>query len=303
VKDRARGVFGNVASVEAAVHGIPVDAVHFHELGAVDAIVDIVGAAIGIDELGLRTIFSSSLPLGGGMVTTAHGRLPLPAPATLALVASVGAPTRPAAVEEELVTPTGAALLTSFATFCQPPMTVDRVGIGFGVRELPWPNALRLWLGERTDDGLLHDEVTVIETNLDDCTPEQVGFAVERLLASGALDVFTTPVQMKKNRPGVVLTVLAEPARAEALARACLRETTSLGVRFRASHRLICPRRPETIDTPYGQMTVKIKSIDGRNVICPEYEECARVARERNVPISDVYTAVLAVTWRAQGAE
>ncbi len=299
VRERALTVFANLAAAEAAVHGIPIHEVHFHEVGAVDAIVDVVGAAIGVEELGLDAIFASSLPLGRGMVATAHGHLPLPAPATLALLASARAPTRPADVDAELVTPTGAALLTSFATFDQPPMTIERVGIGFGARELPWPNALRLWVGHRLDSSLETDEVAVIETNLDDCVPEQIAFAMDRLMDAGALDVFLTPVQMKKNRPGVLMTVLAAPARAQELARVLLRETTSLGVRFRTGRRLICPRRTEMIQTHYGAMQVKIKSIDGRDIVCPEYEECARIARERNLPIGEVYTAVFAAAWRA----
>ena len=299
VRERALMVFANLAAAEAAVHGIPIHEVHFHELGAVDAIVDVVGAAIGVEELGLDAIFASSLPLGRGMVTTAHGQLPLPAPATLALLASARAPTRPADIDAELVTPTGAALLTSFATFDQPPMTLERVGIGFGARELPWPNALRLWVGSRLDSSLETDEVAVIETNLDDCVPEQIGFAMDRLMEVGALDVFLTPVQMKKNRPGVLMTVLGAPARAQELARVLLRETTSLGVRFRTGRRLICPRRTEIIHTRYGAMQVKIKSIDGRDIVCPEYEECARIARERNLPIGEVYTAVFAAAWSA----
>jgi len=301
VQMRALDVFRRLGAAEATVHGIALERVHFHEVGAIDAIVDIVGAAIGLDLLGVDRVYASSLPLGHGMVRSQHGLLPLPAPATLALIAEARAPSRPVDIEAELVTPTGAAILTSLAAFGQPPMAIDRIGTGFGMRELPWPNALRLWLGEAADGGLETDEVTVIDTNLDDCTPEMAGFAMERLLEAGALDVFFTPVQMKKNRPGILLTVLAAPARADRLARLMLRETTSLGVRFRTSHRLICPRREEIVTTIYGPMRVKIKSIDGRDVVCPEYEECARIARQRGVPLADVYAAVLASQTRTEG--
>jgi len=159
---------------------------------------------------------------------------------------------------------------------------------------LAWPNITRVWIGETPEDSLETGEVTVIETNIDDSTPEQLGFAMERLLAAGALDVFFTPVQMKKNRPGVLLTVIASSSRSYELARLVLRETTSLGVRFRVSRRLMCIRRSEILQTPFGPLQVKLKSIDGADVVCPEYEECARVARECGVPLTEVYAAVVA---------
>ncbi len=293
VKTRASAIFRRLGSVEARIHGTPVEDVHFHEVGAVDAIVDIVGACIGVELLGIESVHVSSLPLGQGSVRSAHGLLPLPAPATLALLADAHAPTRPVDTELELVTPTGAAILTTLGEFTQPRMVLDRIGVGVGTRTLPWPNVLRVWTGESSQAGLNQDEVVVIETNLDDGTPEQAGYAMERLMEAGALDVFFTPVQMKKNRPGVMLTVLGAPSHAEMLAGIVLRETTSLGVRIQTSQRLICARRVERIDTELGPMQVKIKSIDGREVVCPEYEECARVARERALPIGEVYAAVV----------
>jgi uncharacterized protein (TIGR00299 family) protein len=292
VRSLALAVFRKLAEAEATVHGTSVEDVHFHEVGALDAIVDIVGFAIGMERLGIEQAFASSLPLGGGMVETRHGRLPVPTPATLALLAQVHAPTRSLEAEAELLTPTGAAILTSVAEFTQPPMAIERIGTGFGMRELPWPNVLRVWLGTPVA-GLETGEVVVIETNLDDCTPEQAGYAMERLFAAGALDVFFTPAQMKKNRPGVVLTVVAIPAEAHALARVVLRETTSLGVRMRTMERLMCPRRSETVATAFGPMQVKVKSIDGQDIVCPEYEECARVARERGVSLGEVYAEVM----------
>lgn len=300
VKERATRVFQRLARAEAQVHGTRIEEVHFHEVGAIDAIVDVVGAAIGIEVLGIERAYASSLPLGGGMVNSAHGKLPLPAPGTLALVAEAGAPTRPAGTDAELVTPTGAAIVTSEATFCQPAMTVERVGTGFGSRELPWPNVLRIWIGNATDGDLQTDEVAVIETNLDDLTPEHAGFAMERLLAAGALDVFFVPIQMKKNRPSVLLTVLAAPPDADRLGGVILRETSSFGVRLHSSRRIICPRRTDVIPTRFGEMQVKIKIIDTREIVCPEFEECARVAREHNVPIGDVYAAVYAAGLRTE---
>ena len=294
VKERAIDVFRALGRAEAEVHGIDLEEVHFHEVGAVDAIVDVVGACIGLETLGIEQVFASSMPLGHGTVHTSHGPLPLPAPATLALMAASRAPTRPVDIEAELVTPTGAAILSTLGTFCQPDMAIDRVGTGFGQRELPWPNALRVWIGDSTASDLQTDEITVIETNLDDSTPEHAGFAMERLLDAGALDVFFTPIQMKKNRPGFQLSVLCSPADASRLAAVVLRETTSLGVRLRGSRRIIAPRRTESVHTVFGPLQVKIKTLDGRDVVCPEFEVCARVARERDVPIADVYAAVLA---------
>jgi pyridinium-3,5-bisthiocarboxylic acid mononucleotide nickel chelatase len=309
IKQRAIAVFRRLGQVEAEVHGIPVDQVHFHEVGAVDAIVDIVGFAIGLHHLGIAACYASSLPMGHGMVQTAHGALPLPAPATLGLLASVGAPIHHVDIASELVTPTGAALLAETASFARPPIRIHRVGTGLGTRELPWPNALRLWLGELTEEtppespngGELDEgESVVLETNLDDATPEEIAFAMERLFAAGALDVFFTPAQMKKNRPGIQLTVIATPALAGALAHAILRETTSLGVRFSTVQRLMCPRRAATVTTRFGRLAVKIKQIDGEEIICPEFEECARISRERNVPIREVYAAVLSADLGAE---
>ena len=270
VRDRAVSVFTKLAEAEGAVHGVPADQVHFHDVGAIDAIVDVVGAMIGLDAIGIDQCFASALPLGQGSVQSAHGVLPLPAPATLALIARASAPTRPVATEFELVTPTGAAILAAVATFSQPPMTIDTVGVGIGGRDLAWPNILRVWLGTPTATDLYTGEVTVIETNIDDSSPEQLAFAMERFFDAGALDVFFTPVQMKKNRPGVVLTVVANPAQASVLATAILKETSSLGVRFRSAQRLMTPRRSASVDTVLGPIQVKVKTIDGEDVIAPE---------------------------------
>lgn len=338
VRATAEAVFRRLATAEAKIHGSTVDAVHFHEVGAVDSIVDIVGSLIGIEALGVREIHASSLPLPGGTVRAQHGLLPAPAPATLEILAQVGAPTRPAPVLGELVTPTGAAILAELATFEQPLMRVRRVGYGYGTKELPWPNAVRVWLGERwspapprlTQRGDLSpaasradlappsplsvatggervseaqppkpetqhpeptDAVIVIESNLDDATPELLGYAMERLLAAGALDVYFTAIQMKKNRPGTLLGVIARPEQARELAQLILRETTTLGVRMTRTERLIARRRQETVQTPFGAVRVKLKLLGERAIAAPEYEDCAEIARTQGVPLTDVYRA------------
>jgi uncharacterized protein (TIGR00299 family) protein len=291
-------------------------------VGAVDSIVDVVGAAIGLEALGIDRLYASSLPLAGGTVRSRHGPLPLPAPATLELIARVGAPTRPAPGGGELVTPTGAAILAELATFEQPPMRVRRIGYGFGTRELPWPNVLRLWLGEPAAPGsaglwpapvgvseteagqrpavpegdLIRDEVVLVETNLDDASPELLGYAMERLFEAGALDVYFTPIQMKKNRPGTLLGVIAPPDRADALARIILAETTTLGVRLRPLARLIAERREATVETPLGPVRVKLKRLGDRTVAAPEYDDCARLARSGGVPLAEVYRLVAAAS-------
>jgi uncharacterized protein (TIGR00299 family) protein len=296
VQETAAAIFRRLARAEAQVHGTSIEEVHFHEVGAVDSIVDVVGAAIGLHALGIERIHASSLPLGGGTIRTRHGLLPAPAPATLELIAQVGAPTRPAPGDGELVTPTGAGILAELATFAQPPMRVHRVGYGFGTKEFPWPNAVRLWLGESLDPAasapkadLLRDEVVVIETNLDDTSPEVLGYSMERLLGAGALDVYFTPIQMKKNRPGTLLGVIAPPDRVEALSELILSETTSLGVRTRRTDRLIAERREDQVETPLGPVRVKLKRLGDRWIAAPEYEDCARLARERGVPLAEVY--------------
>ena len=293
-RDKAAAIFRRLAVAEARIHGMAVDDVHFHELGGVDSIVDIVGSVLALEALGIHKVYASSVPLPAGMGRASHGMQPLPAPATLEVLAAVGAPTRSAPGEAELVTPTGAAILAEVATFEQPPMRVLRVGYGFGSQRLPWPNALRLWLGEALSGELLADEVTVLETNIDDATPEVLGYAMERLLEEGALDVYFTPIQMKKNRPGTLLAVIAPPALVGSLAELLLAETTSLGVRLRHSTRLIAERGEATVETALGAVRVKVKRLGARTVVAPEYEDCARVARDRGVPIGDVYRLAVA---------
>ncbi|HTD76244.1 MAG TPA: nickel pincer cofactor biosynthesis protein LarC, partial [Chloroflexota bacterium] len=307
VRERACGVFHRLAEVEAAIHATSVEAVHFHEVGAVDAIVDVVGVLLGLHllEVDWSRIVCSGLPTGSGWVRASHGRLPVPAPATLELLRRAGAPTRttPETGEPsgELTTPTGAALLTAVASFGPPPpLRVERIGYGFGTRRLPWPNAVRLWTGalQAGASAAQLDQVAQIETHLDDATPEQLGFAMERLLEAGALDVAFVPLQMKKNRPGVLVRVLARPADGHRFAELLLEHTSALGARVQVVERLIAARGEQMVETPWGPVRVKLKHLGERSLAAPEYEDCARVARAAGVPLSAVYAAATASALR-----
>jgi uncharacterized protein (TIGR00299 family) protein len=288
VVERSSAVFRRLARAEGAVHGIAPEQVHFHEVGALDALVDVVGVVAGLELLGVSRLYASALPLGGGQVTSRHGVLPLPAPATLEILAEARAPTRPLHSDRELVTPTGAALLAELATFEQPAMRLVRVGYGFGRRQLAWPNCLRLWLGESLAT-IASEQVAVLEANLDDCTPETLGYVLERLFEAGALDVYFQPLQMKKNRPGILLGVVARPTQAAELAELVLRETTTLGVRESRLERYVANRYSATIVTRFGPLAVKIKQLGDRRVVSPEYEAAAQAARDHGVPLADVY--------------
>ncbi len=294
-RERAIAIFRRLARAEARVHGTTPEDVHFHEVGAVDSIVDIVGFAVALELAGVDGVYASPLPLGRGFVRTAHGILPLPAPATLEVLAEAGVPTYSVDVEGETVTPTGAAILAEVARFKQPDMRIGRVGYGFGKYEgFPWPNAVRAWLGEARDNA--HERVVLLECNLDNVTGEALGYAMERLFADGALDVWFTPIQMKKNRPGVVLSVIAAPENAEALAQVVLRETPTLGLRWQEVERRTAERRMEMARTPWGDVRVKVKMLDGEIVLRrPEYEDCARIAREHHVPLEEVWRVALAL--------
>jgi len=294
VIERAQAVFRRLAQAEAAVHGTTMEEVHFHEVGAVDAIVDVTGCVWGLHALGVTEVYASALPLGSGWVQTAHGRLPVPAPATLAILAAVGAPTTPLDVPAELVTPTAAALLAELATFARPPLLLDRVGYGFGTRELPWPNAVRVWLGRAPDGDARHDTVVLLECNLDDATGEALGYAMERLRTAGALDAWFTPIQMKKNRPATKLSVLTTPERASEFSDLLLRETTTLGVRRAVMDRAKAVREHITVETSWGPVRVKVKRLDGQSIAAsPEYEDCAALARQVGVPLAQVQAAAL----------
>lgn len=290
VQADAIGAFTRLAHAEAQVHGEPVEQVHFHEVGALDAIIDIVGAAAGVHGLGIERLYASGAPLGSGWTDSAHGRIPLPAPATLALLVAAQAPTRPSPGPGELITPTGAALLAHYARFEQPELRLTASGVGAGQRDPAWPNVARLWLGEPLAAGALVE----ISTNIDDMNPELYGAVSQRLFAAGARDVWLTPVQMKKGRPGVVLSALAPAALESTLCDLLLRETTTLGVRVHAVHRHEAARAQGVVDTRYGPVQVKIKRIDGAVWgAMPEYDDCLRVAEAAGVPVRLVYEEAL----------
>ncbi len=293
VASDALAVFELLARAEAKVHGTSVEEVRFHEVGAVDAILDVVGVCLGLRLLGVERVYCSPLPLGTGFVRSEHGVLPVPAPAVVELLSGCGAPVLPGRGEGEMVTPTGAALVAHFADFSAPAgMHVVRVGYGFGAREMPWPNAMRALLVTR-ERSLGQDTVILVECNLDDMAGEQVPEVVVRLLEAGALDAWTEAITMKKGRPALRLGALAPKGGEREVAAAMLRETTTLGVRYSEWSRFKAEREVRTLSTPYGEARVKLKLLDGEVVAAaPEYEDCARIAREHGIALGEVYDLV-----------
>ncbi len=294
-RDLALRIFRRLAEAEAEAHGMPLEKVHFHEVGALDSIADILGSAVALDLLGVERFTSRSVPTGHGMVQCAHGLMPIPAPGTAALLK--GAPLAASAIEAELTTPTGAAILMSVVSEWveQPVMTVERIGHGAGRREfVEQPNLLRLFVGTVADAPTEEtDRVWVLETNLDDVPAEVIGYCFEQLFTAGALDVYSTPIQMKKNRPGVLLSVLAEEAALPALEAVLFRETETFGVRRYPVQRRKLRREARTVQTAWGPIRGKRGwNDDGAGVFTPEYEDCARVARQYGVALREVYTAV-----------
>jgi len=296
VKAQSLAIFQRLAEAEAHVHGIPVERVHFHEVGAMDAIVDVVGAAVGLWLLGIERVYASPVHVGRGTVTCAHGTLPVPAPATQELLR--GVPIYGRDVDAELVTPTGAAILTTLvAKFgAAPPMQVEQVGYGAGGHDLPLPNLLRVSIGTTTGEvgGYEEDVVTVIETNIDDMNPQLYEHVMGQLFDAGALDVFLTPIQMKRNRPGVQLSVLVAEERVADALDVLFAETTTIGVRTYPMRRWKLGRERIVVETRYGPVGVKVARRDGAVVnVAPEYRECQRVARERGVPLKEVCQVAL----------
>ncbi|HYG33563.1 MAG TPA: nickel pincer cofactor biosynthesis protein LarC, partial [Clostridia bacterium] len=301
VKERAIAVFQRVAVAEGKIHGLPPEQVHFHEVGAIDSIVDIVGGCIGLELLGKPRVVASRVIDGNGWIDCAHGRFPIPAPATLAILGARGIPVSQCNEPHELVTPTGAALLAEFGESFGPMqgLVAQKIGFGLGTRENKTrPNVLRAVLGETTDNSAAYDweadTITVLETNLDDINSEILGHFVEQALAKGALDVFHTPIQMKKNRPGVMLTVLCAEAEADKFAEMMLSETTSFGVRRYSVERRKLVRDFAPVPTSYGEVTVKFGRLNGRVIqAAPEFESCKKVAAQAGVPLKEVYAAAL----------
>jgi uncharacterized protein (TIGR00299 family) protein len=292
VQGRSEAIFARLAEVEGAVHGVDPEKVHFHEVGALDSILDIVGVSIALETLGIERVAASALNVGTGTVKTDHGVLPVPAPATAALLQ--GAPVYSSGAEGELVTPTGAAILATEASQygALPQMRVQAIGYGAGSHNPKgYPNVLRVMLGEAMEaaQGTEEPEVAVLEANLDDMSPEIGGYFMEEALAAGALDVFYTPVQMKKNRPGTLLTVVCPPDRADALSELIFSQTTTIGLRSYGAQRQILNRSCVTVDSPLGRIRVKVSELNGRVVnAAPEYEDCQKVAREKGVPLKQV---------------
>lgn len=300
IKERAIAIFRRLGEVEASIHGTTIDRVHLHELGGVDTIVDVVGTLVGLEALGVERVYASPLPMGRGFVHGAHGPIPLPAPATLALLAhgspsGEGVPVVGSDLDVELVTPTGAALLSSLATGFGPipPMTLAAVGYGAGGRDLPIPNVLRLLVGDQaTPNDAITETLAMIETNVDDLNPEIYDYVMARLFDAGALDVFLSPIQMKKNRPATLLRLLCRPDDADALMAILFAETSTLGVRQQLVTRHCLARTTHTVETPHGPVRVKVaKWGDGQIKAAPEYEDCRRLAESSRVPLREVYRA------------
>jgi hypothetical protein len=294
-EDREKGarIFQRLAEAEAKVHGDTVETVHLHDVGAVDAIVDVMGTLAGLRLLDAHEVFSSPLPAGAGAIEGPHGKLPVPAPATLELLSRADAPLLPAdGATGELVTPTGAAIVTTVASFERPEMTVEGAGYGAGSRDIHGrPNVLRIWLGERIDGGVR--QMLLIETNIDDMTGEMLGYARDKLLDAGAADVWFTSIQMKKGRPGVMLSVMCSEAQEEAVARLLLRETSTLGVRVRPVHRWEAERGLLEFASSLGPAAVKVKRIPGEPPsVAPEYEACKRLAEVTGLPLAEIYRIV-----------
>jgi uncharacterized protein (TIGR00299 family) protein len=294
VQTTALSMFEALGAAEAKIHNVSVEKVHFHEVGAADAIVDIVGAAVGAEVLGVEEWVCSPLNVGSGAVACEHGRFPVPAPATVELLR--GAPVYSSGIEAELVTPTGAAIVKTlaarFSSF--PAMKIAATGYGAGTHDFyEHSNVLRLTVGEAASESRAaapgQDTVTVLEASLDDLNPQLFGYVLERALAAGALDVFATSVQMKKNRPGMLLTVLAKPKDASKLAHLIFAETTTLGVRLREERREVLQRRSLSVKTPWGAVRLKVASLNGSVAnFAPEYEDCRRIAARRRLPLKTV---------------
>lgn len=292
-RELALRIFRRLAEAEAKVHGMPLERVHFHEVGALDSIADITGVAIALDLLGVEWVTSRSVPTGRGTVKCAHGIMPIPTPGTAELLK--GAPLAPSNLQAELTTPTGAAILaTTVQEWVETPwMTVEAIGHGAGMKDfLEQPNLLRVFLGERETPSNQRDQVWLLETNLDDVPAEVIGYCFEQLFAHGALDVFTTPIQMKKNRPGVMLSVLVPDAVMAEAERIVFREAQTFGIRRSRVERSKLDREVVEVSTEWGMVRGKRGWRQGIEVFTPEYEDCARVAREHGVALRDVYDRV-----------
>jgi len=293
VKSTSSEIFAALAAAEAKIHGVPIDEVHFHEVGATDSIVDIVAAVLGVRELGIESFYFSVIPLGRGLVSSMHGALPAPGPATLELLR--GLPVVGIDIDTETVTPTGAAIVRTLGKqFAhQPAMTIEKIGYGAGQKEFAErPNLFRIILG-RVDSSAALEEMLVIETNIDDMNPQLFDHVMDRLFAAGARDVFLAPIQMKKNRPATLLSVIAEPRDRQKLSEIIFKETSTLGLRYYPVSRMILKRETKKVTTRFGEITVKIiEQLDGTRRAAPEYDDLKRIARANNIPLKLLYDTV-----------
>jgi len=292
LKEKSKRIFLTIAKAEAQIHRQDINSLHLHELGSPDTLIDIVGSVVGVDRMGVEKVYASPVNIGRGMVKTAHGPLPVPAPATLEILK--GAPVYSGQVEAELTTPTGAAILTGFSPIFGPipAMKVEKIGYGAGEKDLPSPNLLRILIGEERTSPK-EDWVVLLETNIDDMNPEFYEYVIDSLFKKGALDVFLTPIQMKKARPGVLLSVLCEEQKEEELLGVIFTETTTLGVRVSRIRRRKMERETRKLKTSLGEVKVKVSMMDGKLIdFSPEYEDCKKIASEQNLPLRKVYELI-----------
>jgi len=296
VKRETKKIFFNIAQAESKIHQKDIDKIHFHEIGGLDSIIDITSAVIGVKTLGIEEIYSSALPVGKGFVKCAHGLIPVPAPATLELLKNI--PIYSGGIESEMITPTGAAIISTLAkNFGERPlMKIERIGYGAGEKEFAIPNLLRVSIGEKVlndgnlKDGYVNDEAVLIETNIDDMNPEFYDYIMDQLFSQGALDVFLTPIQMKKNRPAHMLSVIVYEQDLREMLEVLFSESTTLGVRIREIKRLRLAQQNFIAETKYGKIKVKVGIFKGKiKNIAPEYEDCKKIAKQHKIPLKEVY--------------
>ncbi|MGC9063361.1 MAG: nickel pincer cofactor biosynthesis protein LarC, partial [bacterium] len=291
-KEKSLNILYKIASSEAKIHGESIEEVHLHELAGIDTIIDVVGSVLGLKLLGIERVYSSPLPLGEGFIETAHGRLPVPAPATVELLK--GVPVYSNGIKGELVTPTGAGIISTLTyRFGEIPfITVERIGYGVGKKDFPIPNMVRAIIGELYYSKQ-RDTNTIIDVNIDDMNPQIYGYIMDRLFSAGALDVFFTPIYMKKSRPAVKLTVISPKDAINSIVDIIFRETTSIGVRMYEVEKVMLPREIIEVDTPWGIAKVKVSYIDDTPKITPEYDDCKVIAEKTGLPVQDIMKEVI----------
>ncbi len=308
IKKETKKIFFNIAQAESKIHQKDIDKIHFHEIGGLDSIIDITSAVIGIKTLGIEEIYSSALPVGKGFVKCAHGVIPVPAPATLELLKNI--PTYSGGIESEMITPTGAAIISTLAKSFgkRPLMEIERIGYGAGEKEFTIPNLLRVSIGEKIlkdenlKNGYVSDEAVLIETNIDDMNPEFYDYIIDKLFSQGALDVFLTPIQMKKNRPAHMLSIIVYEQNLKEILEVLFSESTTLGVRVREVKRLRLSQQNFIAETKYGKIRVKVGMFKGEiKNIAPEYEDCKKMAKQHQVPLKEIYEEVKKVAYGKLG--